>query len=70
MVIEGVQEELELEAGSPLKQAMLVASPTKRSKPNVSTIFKEAGESFKQCERGSLIFKDIVLNFSESMKAI
>jgi len=38
--IEGVQEELELEAGHPIKQVLLVTSPTKRSKPNVSTILK------------------------------
>jgi hypothetical protein len=35
-----VQEELELEAGHPIKQVLLVTSPTKRSKPNVSTILK------------------------------
>ena len=40
MVIEGVQDELELEAGPPLKQELLVTPPTKRSKPNVSAIFK------------------------------
>jgi hypothetical protein len=37
-----VQEELELEAGSRLKQELLVTPPSKRSKPNVSTIFKDA----------------------------
>ena len=42
MVIEGVKEELQLEAGRPLKQELLVTPPTKRSKPNVSTIFKNA----------------------------
>jgi len=40
MAIEGMQEELELEAGPPLKPAMLVAPPTKRSQPNVSTIYR------------------------------
>ena len=32
IVIEGVQEELELEDGPPLKQELLVTPPTKRSK--------------------------------------
>jgi hypothetical protein len=41
-----VQEELELETGPPLKQELLVTPPTKRSKPNISSIFKEAVEFF------------------------
>jgi hypothetical protein len=53
MVIEGVHEELELEAGPPFKQELLVTPPTKRSKPNISTIFKEAVDSIKESERKS-----------------
>jgi hypothetical protein len=75
MVIEGVQEELRLEAGNPLKQEFLVTPPFQRSRPDVSTFFKEAVESIKESERESperqlLIFKDIVQSFSESMKAM
>jgi len=75
MVIERVQEELEMEAGRPLKEELLLTPPAKRSKPNVSTIFKEAVESIKESERESqerqlLIFKDIVQGSSESMKAM
>ena len=49
--------------------------PTKRSKPDVSTVFQKAVESNKESERESqerqlLIFKDIVQSFSESMKAM
>jgi hypothetical protein len=51
MVIEGVQEELELEAGSSLKQELIVTPPTKKSKPNVSTILKEAADLTKESER-------------------
>ena len=73
MVIEGVQEEWELEAGSHLKQELLVTPPSKKSKRNVSTIFKEGVEWIRKSERESqerqlLIFKDIVQSFSESMK--
>jgi len=75
MVIDGVQEELGLEAGAPLKQELLVTPPAKRSKANVSSVFKESVESIKESERESqerylLIFKDIAQSFSESVKAM
>jgi len=62
MVIEGLQEEFELEGGPPVKQEFLVTVLTKKSKPDVSTVFKEALKSIKECERDSqdrqlLIFK-------------
>jgi hypothetical protein len=68
MVIEGVQEELEVEAGPPVKPELLVTPPTKRSKPNVTTIFKEAERENQ--EKHLLMFKDIVQSFSESMEAM
>jgi hypothetical protein len=62
MVIEGLQEEFELEGGPPVKPEFLVTLLTKKSKPDVSTVFKEALKSIKECERDSqdrqlLIFK-------------
>ena len=68
MVIERVQEELEMEAGRPLKEELLLTPPAKRSKPNVSTIFNEAVESIKESERESqqrqlLLSKDTVQFF-------
>jgi len=53
MVIEGVREMLEVEAGPTLKQELLMTSPNKRPNSNVSTTFKEAVESIKESERGS-----------------
>ena len=59
-------ERLEVEAGLPLKQELLV-TPSTTFKPNLSTIFKEAVESIKESEcesqeRELLIFDRVFLN--------